>query len=167
MFKNYPDIIQALIAEAETDRLRYLDLSSFMSGPSLEDVFEKIDKTMRFFSVYVYMEMLENDLWDDDRYVENEKVILCSLVEAEVRKYWWDRNREHIKLIDERVETLKNDPEFKNIKEGDLRDKAIKELDQKMFPWAIEKVKEDYQEIYEDEWEEYWEKEDTNIFFHL
>ena len=44
MFKNYPDIIQALIAEAETDRLRYLDLSSFMSGPSLEDVFEKIDR---------------------------------------------------------------------------------------------------------------------------
>ncbi len=49
MFKNYPDIIQALIAEAEADRLRYLD------------VFEKIDKTMQFFSVYVYMERLEKD----------------------------------------------------------------------------------------------------------
>ena len=49
MFKNYPDIIQALIAEAEADRLRYLD------------VFEKIDKTMQFFSVYVYTERLEKD----------------------------------------------------------------------------------------------------------
>ncbi len=160
MFENYPDIIQALIAEAETDRLRYLDLSSFMTGPSLKEVYEKIDKTMQFFSVYVYMERLENDLWDDDRYTEKEKVILCSRVEEEVRKYWWDRNRKHIKLIDERMESLRNAPEYKNMKEGDLRDKIIKDLDQEIFPEMIERVKEEYQFIYEDEWEEYWEKED-------
>jgi hypothetical protein len=64
-------------------------------------------------------------------------------------------HRIHLKLIDERMKSLKNDLEYKNMKEGDLRDKAIKELDQKMFPWAIEKVKKDYQEIYENEWEEY------------
>ena len=160
MFENYPDIIQALIAEAETDRLRYFKLSAFMTGPSLKEVYEKIDKTMRFFSVYVYMERLENDLWDDDRYTEKEKVILCSRVEEEVRKYWWDRNREHLKLIDERMESLKNEPEYKNMKEGDLRDKIIKDLDQKIFPEMIERVKEEYQLIYEDEWEKYWEKED-------
>ena len=105
MFKNYPDIIRALISEAETDRLKYLDLSSFMTGPSLREVYEKIDKTMKFFSVYVYMERLENDLWDDDRYVEKEKVILCSRVEEEARKYWWNRSMEHIRLIDERMES--------------------------------------------------------------
>jgi hypothetical protein len=76
-------------------------------------------------------------------------------VEEEARKYWREGNREHLKLIDERMKSLKNDLEYKNMKEGDLRDKAIKELDQKMFPWAIEKVKKDYQEIYENEWEEY------------
>ena len=160
MFENYPDIIRALIAEAETDRLRYFELSAFMTGPSLKEVYEKIDKTMRFFSVYVYMERLEDDLWDNDRYTEKEKVILCSRVEEEARKYWWDRNREHIKLIDERMESLKNEPEYKNMKEGDLRDKIIKDLDQEIFPEMIERVKEEYQIIYEDEWEEYWEKED-------
>ena len=160
MFENHPHIIQALIAEAESDRLRYLDLSSFMTGPPLNEVYEKIDRSMTFFSVYVAMEHLKDDLWEDSRYVDKEKVHLCSLVETEVRKYWRDRNREHLKLIDERVESLKIDPEFKSIKQGDIRDKAIKELDQKMFPWAIERVRKDYQEIYEDEWEEYWKKED-------
>ena len=160
MFKNYPDIIQALIAEAETDRLRYLDLSSFMTGPSLKEVYEKIDKTMLFFSVYVYMERLENDLWDDDRYVEKEKVILCSRVEEEVRRYWWDRNREHIRLIAKRMESLKNEPEYKDIKENDLKDKIIEDMNKEVYPIAIELVKEEYQEFYEDEWEKYWEKED-------
>ncbi|MEA1947307.1 MAG: hypothetical protein U9N83_08400, partial [Thermodesulfobacteriota bacterium] len=160
MFENYPQIIQSLITEAKSDRLRYLNLSSFMTGPPLKEVYEKIDRNMTFFSVYVAMEHLKDDLWEDSRYVDKEKVHLCSLVEAEVRKYWWDNNRERLKLIDERVEFLKIDPEFKNIKEGDLRDKAIKELNQKMFPWAIERVREDYQEIYEDEWEKYWKKED-------
>ncbi len=51
------------------------------------------------------MERLENDLWDDDRYVEKEKVILCSRVEEEARKYWWNRSMEHIRLIDERMES--------------------------------------------------------------
>ncbi len=155
-----PEIIKALTKAAGSDKLRHFNLSSFMTGPPLTKVFEKIDRNMRFFSVYVAMEHLKDDLREDSRYVDKQEVHLCSLVEAEVRKYWWDRNREHLKLIDERIKSLKNDPEFKNIKEGDLRDKAIKELNQKMFPWAIERVKEDYQEIYEDEWEKYWKKED-------
>ena len=160
MFENYPDTIQALIADAETDGLRYLDLSSFMTGPSLKEVYEKIDKTMSFFSVYVYMERLENDLLDDDRYTEKEKVILCSRVEEEARKYWWNRNREHLKLIDERMESLKNEPEYKGIKEGDLRDKIIEDMNKEVYPIAIERLKEEYQECYEDEWEECWDKED-------
>ena len=142
MFENYPDIIRALIAEAETDRLRYFELSFFMTGPSLKEVYGKIDKTMRFFTVYVYMERLEDDLWDNDRYTEKEKVILCSRVEEEVRKYWWDRNREHIKLIDERLDSLKNEPEYKKMKVDDLRDKIIKDLDQEIYPEMIERVKE-------------------------
>ncbi len=160
MFKNYPDIIRALISEAETDRLKYLDLSSFMTGPSLREVYEKIDKTMKFFSVYVYMERLENDLWDDDRYVEKEKVILCSRVEEEARKYWWNRSMEHLRLIDERMESLKNEPEYKDIKENDLKDKIIEDMTKEVYPIAIERIKEEYQEFYEDKWEEYWKKED-------
>jgi hypothetical protein len=160
MFENYPDIIRALISEAETDRLRYWDLSSFMTGPSLKEVYEKIDKTMKFFSVYVYMERLENDLWDDDRYVEKEKVILCSRVEEEARKYWWNRSMEHIRLINKRMEFLKNEPEYKDIKENDLKDKIIEDMIKEVYPIAIELLKEEYQEFYEDEWEEYWKKED-------
>ena len=155
MLEKYPKIIVELIEKAHADELRPFSLSSFFSDKPLKEVYEKIDKTMRFFSVYVYMERLENDLWDDDRYAEKEKVILCSRVEEEVKKYWWDRNREHIKLIDERLESLKNELEYKDMKEGDLRDKIIKDLDQEIFPEMIERVKEEYKEFYEGEWEEY------------
>ena len=44
--------------------------------------------------------------------------------------------------------------------EGELRDKAIEELNREVYPLAIEMVKADYQELYEDEWEIYWKKED-------
>jgi len=44
--------------------------------------------------------------------------------------------------------------------ERELRNKAIKDLDQEVYPLAIKRVKEYYQEIYESEWEEYWKKED-------
>jgi hypothetical protein len=115
---------------------------------------------MSFFSVYIFLERLADDLWEDGCYVEKEEVLLCSRVEEEARKYWWDRNREHIRLIDERLEALKNDPEYKGIKEGNLRDKIIDDLNQEVYPLAIERVKEEYQEIYGDEWEEYWKKED-------
>ena len=125
MLTEYPEIITELIKGAKSDKLRHFDLSSFMSGKSLEDVFEKIDKTMEFFSVYVFMESLEDDLWEDNRYAEKEKVLLCSRVEEEARKYWWDRNREHLKLIDERVESLKKGPAYKDMKEGDLRDRKV------------------------------------------
>lgn len=157
---EYPEIITGLINKAKSDELRHFNLSSFMSDTSLEDVFGKIDRNMSFFSVYISMEFLEEDLWEDSRYTDKEEFHLCSLVEAEARKYWWDRNREHLKIIDERLESLKNDPEHKEMKEGDLRDKIIKDLDQEVYPLVIERVKEYYQGIYENEWEEYWKKED-------
>lgn len=160
MLAEYPEIITELIKKEESHELRHLDLSSFMSGPSLDHVFEKIDKTMTFFSVYVSMKHLEDELWEDSRYAEKEKVELCSRVEEEARKYWGDRNREHLKLIDERYETLKQDPKYKDIKEWSLKDRIIDDLNREVYPIAIERVKEEYQELYEDEWEEYWEKED-------
>jgi hypothetical protein len=157
---EYPEIITEMIKKAQSDGLRPFNLSSFMSGPSLEDVFEKIDKTMNFLSVYVSMEHLEDDLWEDNRYADKEEVHLCSRVEEEARKYWSDRNREHLKLIDERYETSKQDPKYKDMKEWDLKDRIIEDLNQEVYPMAIERVKEEYQEFYEDEWEEYWKKED-------
>ena len=160
MNPDYPKIIKELTKAAGADKLRPFGLSSFMTGPSLKDVYEKIDRSMRFFSVYVAMEHLQEDLWEDSRYVDKEKVHLCSLVEEEVRRYWWDRNTEHLKRIDELMESFKNDSNCSTMTERELRDKAIKDLDQEVFPLAIERVKEHYQEIYEDEWEEYWKKED-------
>ena len=158
--QKYPEIIAELIRQAKSDEIRHFDPSSFMSGPSLEDVFEKIDKTMTFFSVYVSMEHLEDDLWEDSRYTEKEEVHLCSRVEEGARRYWSDRNREHLKLIDERYETLKKDPKYKDMKEWDLKDRIINDLNQEIYPMVIERVKEEYQEFYEDEWEEYWKKKD-------
>jgi len=35
-----------LVNKAKSDELRYLDLSAFMTGPSLKEVCEKIDKTL-------------------------------------------------------------------------------------------------------------------------
>jgi hypothetical protein len=157
---EFPEIIKELVNKAKSDELRHFDLSSFMSDKSLEDVFKKIDKFMRFFSVYVFMESIDDDLWEDSRYVEKEKVRLCSRVDEKVRRYWWDRNAEHLKRIDERLEVLKKDPEYQGMKEYVLRDKIIEELDSEIYPQMIEQVKKEYQEIYEDEWEEYWKKED-------
>ena len=157
---EYPEIITKLTKKAESDELRHFDLSSFMSGPSLDDVFERIDKTMKFFTVFIYKERLDDALWEDKRYVDKKKVHLCSLVEEKVRTYWWERNHEHLKRIDEHIELLKSDPRYSKMTENELRDKAIKDLDQEIFPLAIKWVKEEYQEIYENEWEEYWKKED-------
>jgi hypothetical protein len=157
---QFPIIITELVKKAESDKLRHFGLSSFMSDKSLEDVFKKIDKSMRFFSVYVFMEPIEDDLWEDSLYVEKEKVRLCSRVDEEIRRYWWDRNAEHLKRIDERLEKLKADSEYKDMRESDIRDKIIEELDREIYPQVIERVKEEYQEIYDDEWEKYWEKED-------
>ena len=160
MQTEYPEIIAKLINKAKSDELRHFSLSTFMSDRPLEEVFQRIDRTIMFFSVYVFMELLEDDLWEDERYTEKEEVHLCSRVEEEARKYWWERNREHIKLIDKRVESLKNDPEYRGMKEGDLRDKVIEDLNQEIYPDMIERLKEEYQWMYEDEWEEYWKKED-------
>ena len=144
---EYPEIIKELTAKAESDKLRHFNLSSFMSDRSLEYAFQKIDKDMKFFSVYIFMERLEDDLWEDERYTEKEEVHLCSRVETEARKYWWNRNREHLKLIDKRVKSLKNGPEYQGMKEGDLKDKVIRDLDREVYPIAIERVKEEYQEF--------------------
>ena len=104
MLAKYPEIIDELIKRAKSGELRSFNLSSFMSDKSLEKVFAEIDRAMKFFSVYIFMERLEDDLWEDDRYTEKEEVLLCSLVEAEARKYWWDRNREHLELkLDENL----------------------------------------------------------------
>ena len=157
---EYPEIITELVENAQSDQLRPFSLSSFFSEKPLEEVFQEMDRAMSYFSVYVYMERLEEDLWEDDQYTEKEDVHLCSRVEEEARKYWWDRNREHLTLIDERMESLKINPEYGDMKEGDLRDKVIEDLNQEVYPIAIERVKEEYQEFYEDEWEEYWKKED-------
>lgn len=156
----YPEIITTLTRTAGTEKLRHFDFSSFMTGPPMEEVYTKIDKTMRFFSVYVIMEHLQEDLWEDSRYADKQEVDLCSLVEEEVRRYWWDRNTEHLKRIDNLMESYKNDSKYSKMSERELRNKAIKELDQEIYPLAIERVKEHYQEIYEDEWEKYWKKED-------
>lgn len=160
MTKGYPNIIAELTKAAENDQLRHFNLSSFMTGPPLKGVYEKIDRSMTFFSIYVVMEYLKEDLWEDSRYVDKEKVHLCSLVEEEVRRYWWDNNTEHLKRIDELMELYKNDSNYSKMPERELRDKAIKELDQEIYPMAIERVKVHYQEIYENEWEKYWKKED-------
>jgi hypothetical protein len=157
---EFPKIISELINSADEDELRHFDLFSFMSDRSLEEVLKNIDKSMRFSSVYVFMEPLEKDLWEDSRYAVKEEVQLCSLVDEEVRRYWWDRNEEHLKRIDERLKAFKGDPEYRAMEESDLRDKVIDYLDREIYPQMIERVKEEYQEIYEDEWEEYWQKED-------
>ena len=75
---KYPEIINELTAKAESDELRLFNLSSFMSDRSMEYAFQKIDKDMKFFSVYIFMERLEDDFWEDDRYTEKEEVHLCS-----------------------------------------------------------------------------------------
>ena len=96
MNPDYPEIIAELTKAEESNRLRLFELSSFMVGPPLKEVYDKIDTSMTFFSIYVVMEHLREDLWEDSRYADKEKVHLCSLVEEEVRKYWWDRNTEHL-----------------------------------------------------------------------
>ena len=64
MTKGYPNIIAELTKAAENDQLRHFDLSSFMTGPPLKKVYEKIDRSMTFFSVYVAMEHLQENLWE-------------------------------------------------------------------------------------------------------
>lgn len=168
---DYPEIIKELVQQAVEDKLRFFNLSEFMEGPSLEAVFAKIDRAMVYFSVYLDIERLREDLWEDERFVNKEEAKLCSRVEEEARRYWWDRNTEHLDLIDKRMQELQNSPEFKHMKERDLRDKVIKDLDNEVYPEMIEMLKEEYQEIYQDEWEEYWKKEDpfkprTEIRYH-
>jgi hypothetical protein len=74
MLAKYPEIIDKLIKRAKSGELRHFNLSSFMSDKSLEKVFAEIDRAMKFFSVYIFMERLEDDLWEDDRYTEKEEV---------------------------------------------------------------------------------------------
>ncbi|MBW2357992.1 MAG: hypothetical protein JRF21_04625 [Deltaproteobacteria bacterium] len=43
---NHPEIIEELIEQAESDRLLHFNFSEFMQGPPLDEIYEKIDKTM-------------------------------------------------------------------------------------------------------------------------
>jgi len=70
-----PSQVKAFINGASSDRLKTFELSSFMAGPPLADVFETIDKRMKFFSVYIAKEHLSPDLWEDSRYVDIEKPV--------------------------------------------------------------------------------------------
>ncbi|MGB9498221.1 MAG: hypothetical protein ACKVE4_00405 [Dissulfuribacterales bacterium] len=151
---QYPEIITEMIDCAKSDELFRCNLSSFMSGKSLEDAYRNIDKTMIFFSAYVRMERLDEDIREDKHFVEKREVRLGSIVEAELRNYWWKRSHEHMELINKR-RLLKNKPEHKNREENKLRDRAIHELDQEIYPRMIERVKAEYQMTYEDEWEKY------------
>jgi hypothetical protein len=123
--KDYPKIISELVERTKPGELIPFNLSSFFSEKPLEVVFKEIDKAMTFFSVYIVMEPLEKSLWEDSRYADKELIQLCSLVEEQARKYWFERNREHLKLIEERMEQLQDSPEYKDMAEGDLRDKVI------------------------------------------
>jgi len=51
MLEKYPEIIEEVIKKAKFDELRHFNLSSFMSDKPLEEIFEKIDRSMEFFSV--------------------------------------------------------------------------------------------------------------------
>lgn len=141
-------------------KLSIFNLSSFMRGPSLSEVYKNIDKAMDFFSVYVVVEPLNENLWSDERYVEKKEVRLCPLIEEKTRRYWFDRQHEHFRRIDEQMDVLKKEPQFSRLKDGELRDSAIKILDQKIYPKMLELLKEEFREIYEDEWEQYWENTD-------
>ncbi|MBU0991932.1 MAG: hypothetical protein KJ737_05505 [Proteobacteria bacterium] len=157
---QYPEIISEMINSAQSGKLNVFRLSEFMSGPSLEDVYRDFDKSMFFFSVYVYENRLEENLWRDDRFAEKETVRLCSLVEEKTRQYWFGRQNDHLKRIDARMAELRSEMEFRHMKEGELRDKSVDELNQEIYPEMIEQIKEEYKEMYEDEWEKYWVKED-------
>ena len=65
---------------SKSNELRRFNLSSFMSDRSLEYAFQKTDKDIKFFSVYIFMERLEDDLWEDDRYMEKEEVHCTNIV---------------------------------------------------------------------------------------
>jgi hypothetical protein len=65
MLERYPEIIGEVIKKAQSDELRRFNLSSFMSDRPLEEVFQEIDKDMKFFSVYIFMEWLEYDYRED------------------------------------------------------------------------------------------------------
>ncbi len=70
MTSKYPKIIIDLTKAAASEKLRNFDLSSFMTGPPLKEVYDKIDRSMTFFLVYVVMENLKEDLWEDSRYTD-------------------------------------------------------------------------------------------------
>ena len=70
VMSELPEIITELISKAKLDEPRHFDMFSLIPDKSLEDVFNNLDRSMRFFSVYVFMEPIDDDLWEDSRYVE-------------------------------------------------------------------------------------------------
>ena len=89
MLADNHEIVTELIKKAKLDELMHFDLSSFMSDKPLKDIFEKIDRAMNFFSVYVFMEPLEDDLWEYSRYEEKESALLVSLGEKPIPTYFF------------------------------------------------------------------------------
>ena len=60
MLEKYPVIIEEVIKKTQSDELRCFNLSSFMSDKPLEEVFQEIDKDMKFFSVCIFTENISS-----------------------------------------------------------------------------------------------------------
>jgi len=156
MTTTYPEIIREMITKASSDELRMFDYTSF------EQALEKVDRSICFFSVYVAMEPLEQEFRQNERFVTKREIRINSLVEEKTARYWFNNSEEHFRLIDERMESLKNSPEYKNINEWDinaeveLKERVLKDLNNEIQPKILELIKQEYQQLYEDEWEVHW-----------
>ncbi len=157
---EYPEIIKEMIAKSNSDELTMLRYGTF------EDALKEVDKSMDFFSVYVKMEDLDREFSRDERFVTISKRQAGSYIEQRISYYWFDRNEEHFRLIDERMASLKSSPEYSHIKEWELRDevalkdRVLEELNKEIQPKIIEMMKGEYKQMYEDEWEEHWKEVD-------
>ena len=162
MTTTYPEIIREMLTKASSDQLRMFDYTSF------EQAVEKIDRSMYFFSVYVVMEPLDQELRQDERFVTISESNIGSLVRERTARYWFRNSEEHFRLIDERTESLKSSSEYCNIKKWDLdaevelKDRVLIELNNEIQPKIIELFKKEYQQLYEDEWEVHWKQ--VNLF---
>ncbi len=162
MAGTYPEIVQEMITKAGSGELRMFDYTSF------QQALEEIDRSMRFFSVHVTMERLERELRQDECFVTKREIAIGSLVGESTTRYWLNNSEEHFRLIDERMEFLKNSPEYNHIKEWDLdaevelKDRALEDLHQEIQPKIIERLKQGYQQLCENEWENRWKQ--VNLF---
>ncbi len=163
--KKHPEIITELIAAAENFELKTLHFN-LGENLSYERAFEEIDRTMHYFSAYLFIERLEEGLFRDERYTIKYERNIGSIVEQRTFDYWFREQDEHFRLIDERIESHKKKDEYKHIEkweveqEIELKDKVLVELNREIQPKIIEMLKTEYQGQYEDEWEERWNELD-------